>query len=113
MNKIEEIASKQRVFEMLDYMASEIVFNMKKIILNAGNEEDKYAIKHDVDRKSLNITFSLYNTETEVIASKKLDVHQFSRICSHKASLETYFNKVTYDMLEASEKRNTCKEVYL
>lgn len=104
MNRIEEIASKQRVFEMIEYMASEVAFNMKKIILNASGEEDKYAIRYVVDKKDLNIYFSLYNTETETTVTKTLDVHQFSRICSNKASLETYFNKVTYDMLEATEK---------
>lgn len=113
MGALEEMAGKQRVFHMTEYMASEVAYNMKKIVLIADTDENKYAMRYVVNSDSLDICFSLYNTQTEVTVNKVLDVHQFSRICSNRATLEVYFNDLTYDMLEASQKRNTSKEIYL
>lgn len=104
MNNIEKMVCKQKVFEMIDYMASEVTYNMKRVILNATNEENKYAMKYQVDKDSLNVSFYLYNVVTGTTIEKTLDVHLFSRICSYKESLENYFNDITFEMLELSEK---------
>ena len=112
MDQIEQMTRVARVREMLNYMASEVVFNMKKIILTATGTENKYAIKYDV-RENFVVEFVLFNTETNTKVQKQYDIHDFTRICSNVLTLEHIFNHLTYDMLEAAEKTNQVETIYL
>ena len=85
-------------YKTLQYMSGEIINNMARIVLKT-EPADKYAIKRVVT-KDLQIKIALYNTENEKGAIKEFSAIEFCKLCSDVVTMESYFTKLTYDMLE-------------
>lgn len=95
----------QKVLEIVNFMTGEVCFNMQKIILREGSP-NKYAIKKEVTNK-LKVEISLHNNETKTTVCKSMCIYKFAEMCSDRLLLDKEFTKITYDLLEASEKKSS------
>ena len=103
LNELDIINAKYTMLEKINFMANEVLINIKKIILLATNLEDGYAAKYTID-SSLRVTYYIYRVATQKMVEQSLEIYDFTAVCCAKESMERYFTDLTYNMLEMLEK---------